>query len=134
MRREQVIEAIEQTLARYPEIEQTIVFGSLAQGELDYDSDVDLAVSAGRSLEPTLRLALISALGESLGRPLDLVDLHTVGEPLLGQIVRHGRRLKGSDDAYARLLLRHIDLMTDFVPYRDRLLAERRRRWTGCHE
>jgi hypothetical protein len=34
---------------------------------------------------------------------VDLVDLHTVGEPLLGQILRHGKRLLGGGTCYADL-------------------------------
>lgn len=40
-----------------------------------------------------------------------------------------GRRLLGSDDRYARLLTRYLIEATDFLPWRDRILEERRKGW-----
>jgi len=74
-------------------------------------------------------MQLISQLAISLGRPVDLVDFRRVGEPLLGQILRHGKRLLGSDTDYANLIARHVFDQADFMPYRNRILAERRRAW-----
>jgi len=65
------------------------------------------------------------------GRPIDLIDLKVAAEPLMGQILRHGRRLMGSDEAYAQLITRHLYEQADFMPYRNRILAERRAAWIG---
>ena len=64
-------------------------------------------------------------------RAIDLIDLSVAGEPLLGQIVRHGKRLMGSDEAYGKLISRHLMDQADFMPYRNRILAERRAAWIG---
>jgi hypothetical protein len=45
--------------------------------------------------------------------------------------VRHGRRLLGSDSAYGQLISRHLIEQSDFMPYRSRVLAERRAAWTA---
>jgi hypothetical protein len=74
-------------------------------------------------------MALIGELAERVGRPIDLIDLRTVGEPLLGQIVVNGIRLVGDDTAYANLIKRHWFEEADFMPYVRRLLAERRNAW-----
>ena len=116
-------------LARHPEIDLAVLFGSLATGSARPDSDVDLAVGALAPLGREERMTLISELAEQLGRPVDLIDLASVGEPLLGQILTHGRRLLGSDERYARLLARHLFDNADFTPYRNRILRERRQRW-----
>lgn len=118
-------------LTRHPRVEQAILFGSLASGQARPDSDLDLAVGGATPLAPGEKAALIGDLAETLGRPVDLIDLHGVGEPLLGQILRHGRRILGSDERYARLLSRHLIEAADFAPYRSRILAERRRAWIG---
>ncbi len=118
-------------LARHPEIDLAVLYGSLANSTARPDSDLDLAVAAAAPLGSAERMALIADLAEQLGRPVDLVDLAHVGEPLLGQILRHGRRLRGSDERYAQLLNRHLLDNADFVPYRSRILAERRRAWIG---
>lgn len=125
------IDAIADVLDRHPEIDVAIVFGSLASGRQRPDSDLDLAVRGPQALDAATRLALIAELAGATGRPIDLVDLRRVGEPLLGQVLRHGRRLRGSDEAYAELLNRHLLDAADFMPYVERMLAERRARWIG---
>lgn len=124
-------DALALVLARHPRVELAILFGSLASGAARPDSDIDLAVGGDAPLNLNEKAALIADLAESLGRPVDLIDLGTIGEPLLGQVLRHGRRLIGSDERYASLLSRHLFEMADFVPYRSRILAERRQAWIG---
>ena len=108
-----------------------ILFGSLAAGEGRVESDLDLAVEAGRCLTAAEKIALISELAARIGRPVDLVDIHAIGEPLLGQILKHGKRILGSDTQYANLIRRHLFDQADFLPYRNRILAERRQAWIG---
>lgn len=121
-------------LAAFPHIELALLFGSVARGDERAQSDLDIAVGARRALSAAQKIALIEALAERTGRPIDpvdLVDLRTVGEPLLGQILRHGRRLLGSDTAYGQLISRHLFDQADFMPYHARILAERRAAWIG---
>lgn len=121
-----------EVLNRFPRLELVLVFGSVAQGRARPESDLDIAVAAGhRALTAEERIALVEALAERTGRPVDLIDLHDAGEPLLGQILRHGQRLLGSDGAYGRLLSRHLFDQADFLPYRKRILAQRRAAWIG---
>ena len=118
-------------LSTQPAIKLAILFGSLAGGRERTDSDVDLAVDVGHRLSAGETLALITELAERTGRPVDLVDLRAVGEPLLGQILRHGTKLLGSETSYADLIRRHLFDQADFLPYRSRILAERRQAWIG---
>ena len=118
-------------LARFPEITLALVFGSVALGRQRADSDLDIAVSADHALSADERRGLIAALATSTGRPIDLIDLTTVSEPLLGQILRHGRKLFGNNTLYGELIRRHVFEQADFMPYRTRLLAERRAAWIG---
>jgi predicted nucleotidyltransferase len=118
-------------LTRFPGLELALLFGSVAKGQQRRDSDLDIAVAAKQALTVAEKVALVDALTESSGRTIDLIDLKTVTEPLLGQIVRHGRRLLGSDSAYGQLISRHLFEQTDFLPYRTRVLAERRAAWIG---
>jgi predicted nucleotidyltransferase len=118
-------------LARFPILVLALVFGSVAEGQQRPDSDLDIAVGANRALTAVEKMGIIAALAEQTGRPVDLIDLKVVAEPLLGQIVRHGRRLLGSDGEYGRLISRHLFEQADFMPYRNRVLAERRAAWIG---
>ena len=124
-------EQLRSVLARFPGIELAILFGSVSLGRQRADSDLDVAVAARHTLTASEKAAIIEAFAECTGRPVDLIDLKAVGEPLLGQIVRHGRRLLGGDGAYGRLISRHLFEQADFMPYRTRVLAERRATWTG---
>jgi uncharacterized protein len=118
-------------LSEFPQIELAVLFGSIARGRERPESDVDIAVAARRALSAEEKIAVVEAMAERTGRPIDLVDLRTVAEPLLGQILRHGRRLLGSDSAYGDLISRHLFEQADFMPYRARVLAERRAAWIG---
>ena len=120
-----------EVLAGFPELILALVFGSVAKGLQRIDSDLDIAVVAKQALTADEKIVIISALAEKTGRPVDLVDLKVVGEPLMGQIVQHGRRLLGSDGEYGRLISRHLFEQADFMPYRNRILAERRAAWIG---
>jgi uncharacterized protein len=118
-------------LARFPGLVLAILFGSVAQGRQRSDSDLDIGVATDHALTAAEKMAIIEALAESTGLPIDLIDLNVVAEPLLGQIVRHGRRILGDDGAYGRLISRHLFEQADFMPYRTRVLAERRAAWIG---
>lgn len=122
---------LREVLARFPSLVLALVFGSVAQGRQRADSDLDIAVAARQALTATEKIDIIAALAELTGRPVDLIDLKVVTEPLLGQILRHGRRLMGSDGAYGQLISRHLFEQADFMPYRTRVLAERRSAWIG---
>jgi predicted nucleotidyltransferase len=120
---------IQQVLAQHGGIRMAILFGSLARARETPQSDLDLAVLKDAPLSGEAKMALIGELSQAIGRPVDLIDLCTAGEPLLGQILKHGIRLMGSDGDYAELLKRHLFEEADFMPYRRRILAERRRAW-----
>jgi uncharacterized protein len=125
------IARIQSTLQRHSGLELALVFGSVARGMARDDSDLDIGVQAARVLSACQKMDLIGDLAEALGRPVDLIDLRTVGEPLLGQILTHGHRVLGSADAHGRLLSRHLLDAADFLPYAQRIIDERRRAWIG---
>ena len=122
---------ITQVLKKHPQILLAVLFGSLARDTAGIDSDIDLAVSADKPLDVNEKMQLIMDLTESIGRPDDLVDLLTVGEPLLGQIIKGGRKVLGDDSRYALMLSKHLFNQADFLRYRNRILPERRLAWIG---
>ena len=118
-------------LSACPDIQLALLFGALAESAGRNDSDLDLAVDAGRHLTTQVKVVLISELAHATGRPIDLVDIRAIGGPLLDQIVQHGKKILGTDERYAELIRRHLFDAADFLPYRDRILTERRRAWIG---
>lgn len=122
---------IQEVLSQHGGIRVAILFGSLAKGRATPESDLDLAVLMDVPLSAETKMALIGDLSQAMGRPVDLIDLSVTGEPILGQILKYGVRLLGSDTDYAELIKRHLFDEADFMPYRRRILAERRLAWIG---
>lgn len=115
-------------LSYYPQIKLAILFGSQATGNARLDSDIDLGLLAQTPLTADFKLQLIQTIGAEFGRPVDIVDLYHVPEPITGQVFK-GTRLIGSDTTYAELLTRHLLNVADFLPLHQRILTERRNRW-----
>lgn len=126
-----LIDAIGATLSAHPSLSLVLLFGSVARGTERPDSDVDIAVQAAGPLTAAQKMVLIGDLAQATGRAVDLIDLRTAGEPLLGQILSHAKRLRGSDEAYAALLSKHLLDAADFLPYAQRIIDERRQVWIG---
>ena len=125
-----LVALVQGVLSRHPVIQFAILFGSGARGQETFESDVHLAMDAGHPLTAGERMVLMGDLAEAVGRPVDLIDLSTVGEPLLGQILKHGVRVRGSATRFGALLSRHLIDQADFLPLRSRILDERRAAWT----
>lgn len=119
-------------LARYPAVKLGILFGSLAEGRMTPESDLDLGVAATVPLDTVLKTALIEALGEISGRPVDLVDLQVVHGPILQQVLTQGKLIYCTDRMlYAALIRTMLFNQSDMMPYYDRILVERRKAWIG---
>jgi len=118
-------------LNAYTFVKFAILFGSIAKGDEQFESDVDIAVQGDQVLTVDQKMQLTADLAQHFMRPIDLIDLRTVGEPLLGQILVKGRRIIGSDTAYGDLIAQHVYAEADFMPYQRRLLKQRRDAWIG---
>jgi predicted nucleotidyltransferase len=81
------IDAVTTVLKRHPDIRLAYVFGSVAAGSARPASDVDAAVQATQPLDAEGKIEPVEAIAAATGRPVDLIDLATVGEPLLEQIL-----------------------------------------------
>ena len=126
------LDQLTEALDGFDEIRLAIVFGSVGLRQATYSSDLDIAILCDHTISSDLKSTLISVLARTTGRPVDLIDLTRAGEPLLGEILKNGTRILSRDDsAYAELLRKHLFDATDFLPYRNRILAERRRKWIG---
>jgi len=124
-------ETLKKALQAHSGLRLALLFGSCALGKERPDSDVDLAVDMGGVMAAEQHLSLISDLALATGRAVDLIDLRTVGEPLLGQILQSGRRIGGEHAVHAQYITRHVMDVEDFVPYQERILRERRQAWIG---
>jgi predicted nucleotidyltransferase len=122
-------ETLKKALQAHSGLRLALLFGSCALGTQRPDSDVDVAVDMGGVMAAEQHVSLISDLALATGRAVDLIDLRTVGEPLLGQILQSGRRIGGEHAVHAQYITRHVMDVEDFVPYQERILRERRQAW-----
>ncbi|GMU46000.1 MAG: nucleotidyltransferase domain-containing protein [Pseudomonadales bacterium] len=123
--------AIAAYLAAQDDLRLGIVFGSVARQRATARSDLDLAVLAERPLTAERRMELIGELARLTGRAVDLVDLATAGIPVARSALLTGRVLLQRDTAtYPAQVSRILIDSADFLPYRNRLLRERREAWT----
>ena len=123
-------EQLTRFLTRYPNLKLAMLFGSQATGQASPGSDIDLGLLFDMPLSASDKLGIIQAIGAEFGRPVDIVDLFYAPEPVTGQVFK-GKRLLGDDTVYAELLTKHLVNTADFLPLRERILAERRAAWTG---
>lgn len=123
-------EQLTRFLTRYPNLKLAMLFGSQATGQASPGSDIDLGLLFDMPLSGSDKLGIIEAIGAEFGRPVDVVDLFYAPEPVTGQVFK-GKRLLGDDTVYAELLTKHLVNTADFLPLRERILAERRTAWTG---
>ena len=123
-------EQLTRFLTRYPNLKLAMLFGSQATGQASPGSDIDLGLLFEMPLSGSDKLGIIEAIGAEFGRPVDIVDLFYAPEPVTGQVFK-GKRLLGDNTVYAELLTKHLVNTADFLPLRERILAERRTAWTG---
>ncbi|WP_019021924.1 nucleotidyltransferase domain-containing protein [Thioalkalivibrio sp. ALE23] len=108
-------------LAEQDAVMAAYLFGSHARGEACPDSDIDLAVLTpepmSRSLlDPLARLEM--DLSDTLGRRVDLVDLHSAPPDLVHRILRDGHLLLDRDpDRRAAFEVAARNAYFDFLPY-----------------
>jgi len=120
---------LKELFASFPHIRVAALFGSVARGTERPDSDIDVAVQADKPLTSDERIAIIEALALAFNRPVDLVDLHTVGQPLLDQIISTSVQVVGTRHQWGDLIYRNVMENEDFVPYQKRILEGRRNAW-----
>jgi len=123
---------IKYVMARHPSVVLAILFGSMATDQARNDSDLDIAVASSSPLTAQTHIAIIEGLALVVGRPVDLIDLDRIHNPLLQQILTKGRRVLCQDRTrYAELLLRMVYEEADVMPYYRRILSDRREAWIG---
>jgi predicted nucleotidyltransferase len=124
------LDQIKVVLRTHDGIEAAWLFGSVASGTADRASDLDVGVLGRTPLAADEKKTLIENLAQIAGRPVDLIDLQATHGPIVGRILQDGTRLFCDDTSlYAELLKRWWFDQADWMPYRRRILEERRERW-----
>lgn len=113
-----------------PAVRAAWVFGSVAAGTAHAGSDVDVTVLAEQPLTAGETRALIEALAQTTGRPVDVVDLQASQGAIVKQVFGKGRRLFCDDPTLvAERLKRFWFDQADWEPYRQRIQRGLLERW-----
>ena len=129
-RDQESIEEVARRLSAATDVSLAIVFGSAAAGKQRADSDVDIGIVTNVPLSAARRRELVELVADATGRAVDLIDLRTAGVPVTRAALRTGRVLfSKTRSAWAELLSKTLLDVADFLPYRERILRERRRAW-----
>jgi predicted nucleotidyltransferase len=123
------IKLLTQLFEQDVEIKLAVLFGSCAKGILRPESDIDIAIELNKPLLEDKKIEIIQRIAKITGRAVDLVDLKKIGEPLLGQVIKHGKVIKGNPQAFTEMAIRNVYANEDFLPYIKRSLQARREKW-----
>jgi predicted nucleotidyltransferase len=122
------IKRLKKFLDEDPNIFQAILFGSYATGMQHAKSDIDIAIQLADPMSTKQKMMYLEKIYDCTGGDIDLIDLLTVGQPLLAQIMKYGKRLKGSSNQYAELAVKNVNTSQDFLPAVRRMMNARRDR------
>lgn len=85
------VEKIRAVLARYPQVEQAILYGSRAKGNYKHGSDIDLTLRGGAELTLRVLYRILDDLDELLlPYTIDLSIWNDIGDP---DVLAHIRRV-----------------------------------------
>lgn len=127
---EKITERLTEVVSGRDDIYLALLYGSAATGKLRPDSDVDVAVSAGRVLSPEERLEISESLSVAVDRRVDLLDLERAEGLILHEVCTRNRVLKNQKpELYGRLIVRMLDHQTDMMPNIRYIWKQRRERY-----
>jgi uncharacterized protein len=96
-----LLERALEVLRTRPRVRLAVLFGSVARGDADAASDVDILVRLDGGWREQAETALV--LERALARPVQLVALDQAPPLLLADVLREGRVLADRDGDWARL-------------------------------
>jgi predicted nucleotidyltransferase len=106
--RTQIISAL-----RAEGIVYALLFGSGAKGQLQFDSDIDLAVAGERALSTETKCKIITKLAAITKRPIDLIDLKTARGLVFAKALQGEQILCGSMKAKGEAQYRRVSLIEE---------------------
>lgn len=88
---ETAVQKIRAVLSRYPQVEQTILYGSCAKGNYKRGSDIDLTLRGGADLTLNVIYKILDDLDELLlPYTIDLSIFNDIGDP---DVLEHIQRV-----------------------------------------
>lgn len=121
--REELIQTVQQALARHPEVQVAYLYGSAARGTATPLSDVDVAVlppaDVGEQARGSLHRRLLASLGTALpGLAVDVRLFDDLPLAVRGRVLRDGRRIVDRDPVRrVRMEVRTLMEYHDFLHF-----------------
>lgn len=113
-------------LADDPDLLLVMIFGSMADGNPQIGSDIDVAVYPKKKLSSQQRQKISDQIACATGRTVDLVDLTDADGALLRQILRKGRIVFSKQTGVlGHLSERLLGWQEDFEPQLNAMLETR---------
>lgn len=107
-----------------------IVFGSQVSESARPGSDIDIALAGKQTLSTDEKVSLINSLSKLTGKEIDLIDLNAVSGAILKEVLTKGRFIVARDlNLKAWLIRKMLYNQADMMPYTERILRERRKRF-----
>ncbi len=85
-----IIKEVEKNI---PGIQGVYLFGSFVSGNVNEDSDIDIAILSEKKLSLEMQLHLAFVLGDALHRDVDLVELRYVNTIFQEEILKTSKRI-----------------------------------------
>ena len=121
---------IHQKFEKFPEVEIVILFGSVLKDQLTNKSDIDIAFAAKTITSHEKKNNIYLTLEKSLGRDIDLIDLHSVNGHILKNILCKGEIIiKKSVPLLAFFLKKMWYNQKDMMPYTKMILKKQVKRF-----
>ena len=121
---------IHQKFKKFPEVEIVILFGSVLKDQLTNKSDIDIAFAAKTITSHEKKNNIYLTLEKSLGRDIDLIDLHSVNGHILKNILCRGEIIiKKSVPLLAFFLKKMWYNQADMMPYTKMVLKKQVKRF-----
>jgi predicted nucleotidyltransferase len=119
-RRWPTIHSLVTELRTLPDIRLAVLFGSIARGDEDERSDIDILVRfANPGLRPRARL--LKRLGQALSREVQIVGMDDANPLLLADVLRDGRVLVDRDEEWASLTANAPEVFAEAEKAREQL-------------
>jgi predicted nucleotidyltransferase len=125
-----IINTLQNTLIKFPEIKIVTLFGSAASNRLMPGSDLDIAVSADTPLSFDQKYDIMSALMADFSCEIDLIDLQSVAGPILQEALCTGIIVKkDSVSLFYRLVKKMWLNQADMMPLTRMIIINRCKRF-----
>ena len=100
-----------------------LLFGSAAESQLKFDSDIDVAVAAEGALSAETKVRLVSRLAAITKRPIDLIDLKTARGLVFAKALQGEQILCDSMKAKGEAQYRRVSLIDEDLNFARRSFA-----------